>query len=300
MTVRGYLQPDDSEEQGMILVNVLLFVAIASAMLLLLINREEIALDRALRIREGARAAAAVRGGELSAIVALRRDAMASPDADYPGEPWATLAERGAAIEGGTFDLAIADAEGRFNVNAVRVGDAPSTILFMTLAREAGLTDEQAIQAIAYVRGFGPVTDLRPLRLAGLDPKVADRLERLVTALPGFTTVNLNAADQEMLAILFQDPVVAERLVAIRQRNGRLTDRDLENQKVTKPGGTSFGSHTFWVRTRATIGGTTQQAATLIQRRAGADGKLETVPVARWWNAAVPPGAPVLLPPTPR
>jgi type II secretory pathway component PulK len=81
-----------------------------------------------------------VRGGELSALVALRRDAEQSPEVDHVGEPWAKLSESGAPIEGGTFDLAIADAEGRFNINSVRTGEVASTILFQTIGNEVGLT----------------------------------------------------------------------------------------------------------------------------------------------------------------
>jgi general secretion pathway protein K len=278
----------------MILVNVLMFVAIAAGLVLLMINREELALDRGLRTREAARALAIVRGGELSAVVALRRDSEQSPEVDHVGEPWAKLSENGAPIEGGTFDLAIADAEGRFNINSVRTGEVASTILFQTIGNEVGLTPEQIVAAVEYVRLRGPVTDLRPLRLAGVEPKVADRLERLVTALPGTTTLNLNAADQEMLALLFRDPVVAQRLVAVRDRQGYLSVKDLVDQNLTLPWGTSFRSNTFWVRTRATIGGTSQQAATLIQRRRTKEGVTEVVPVERWRNAAVPPGAPPL------
>ncbi|UZK67461.1 general secretion pathway protein GspK [Sphingomonas sp. M1-B02] len=282
------------DEEGMILVNVLMFVAIAAGLVLLMINREELALDRALRTREAARALAVVRGGELSALVALRRDAEVAPDIDHVGEPWARLSEAGARIEGGSFDLAIADAEGRFNINALRSGEVASVILFQTIATEAGLRPEQMIAAVEYVRLYGPVTDLRPLRMAGVDPKAAAMLERLVTALPGTTSLNLNAADQEMLRILFRDPQVAERLAAVRARQGYLTLKDLTDQNVTMPWGASFRSNNFWVRTRATIGGTSQQAATLIQRRRTADGLVEVVPVERWRNAAVPPGAPAL------
>jgi general secretion pathway protein K len=282
------------DEEGMILVNVLMFVAIAAGLVLLMINREELALDRGLRTREAARALAIVRGGELSALVALRRDAEQSPEVDHVGEPWAKLSESGAPIEGGSFDLAIADAEGRFNINSVRTGEVASTILFQTIGNQVGLTPEQMVAAVEYVRLRGPVTDLRPLRLAGIEPKVADRLERLVTALPGTTTLNLNAADEEMLALLFRDPVVAQRLVAVRARQGYLSAKDLTDQNITLPWGTSFRSNTFWVRTRATIGGTSQQAATLIQRRRTPEGVTEVVPVERWRNAAVPPGAPPL------
>ena len=110
----------------------------------------------------------------------------------------------------------------------------------------------------------------------------------------GTTALNLNAADQEMLQILFRDPIVAARLAEIRGRQGFLTLKDLSDQNVTMPFGTSFGSNTFWVRTRATIGGTSQQGATLIQRRRTPDGAIEVVPVERWRGAAVPPGAPPL------
>jgi general secretion pathway protein K len=282
------------EEAGLILVNVLMFVAIASGLVLLMINREELALDRALRTREAARALAVVRGGELSAVVALRRDAVTSPDEDSMAEPWAKLSERAAPIEGGSFDLAIADAEGRFNINALRSGEAASIVLFQTIGHEVGLTPEQIVQAITFVRLRGPVTDLRPMRLAGFDPKAVDRMERLVTALPGTTAINLNAADVEMLRLLFRDPLVAQRLDEVRARNGRLTLKDLTDQNVTMPWGTSFKSDTFWVRTRATIGGTSQQIAALIQRRKLPDGTPVVAAVERWRGAALPPGVPVL------
>jgi general secretion pathway protein K len=93
--------------------------------------------------------------------------------------------------------------------------------------------------------------------------------------------------------VLFRDPVVADRLARTRERRGSLTQKDLADADVTMPGGTAFRSNTFWVRTRATIGDTVQQGATLIQRRPESEGgATETVPVERWWNAAVPPDAP--------
>ncbi|WP_245646834.1 general secretion pathway protein GspK [Sphingomonas soli] len=281
-------------EEGMILVNVLMFVAIAAGLVLLMINREELALDRGLRTREAARALAVVRGGELSALVALRRDAEIAPEADHAAEPWGKLSERNAPIEGGSFSLAIADAEGRFNINALRQGEASAVVMFQNIGTEAGLSPEQILAAAEYVRREGPITDLRPLRLAGIDPEIVSRLERLVTALPGTTTINLNAADQQMLAILLHNPLAAARLAEVRAQRGYLTIKDLSDQQLTMPWGASFRSNSFWVRTRATIGGTSQQGATLIQRRSGADGKVEVVPVERWRGAAVPPGAPDL------
>ncbi|HTG38436.1 Type II secretory pathway component PulK-like protein [Sphingomonas sp.] len=279
-------------EEGLILINVLLFVAIASGLVLLMVNREELALDGALRQREAARAAAIVRGGELSALTALRRDADEAPETDHVAEDWAGIADRDIAIDGGTFDLTVADAEGRFNINNVRTGEASAVILFEMIARDAGLDNEQILQAIGYVRGAGPVTDLRPIRLAGLAPAVADRLATMVTALPGPTPINLNAAGRELLTLMLRDPVAVERLLAIRERQGFLTPEDLAAENLSMPPGTRFRSDHFWVRTRATIGGTAQQGAALIERRELEDGSRETIVVERWRNAGIPPDVP--------
>jgi len=287
----------DPREEGMILVNVLMFVAIASGIVLLLINREEIALDRAIRSREAARALAIVRGGETSAVVALRRDARDAPDADYATEPWGAIADSDVAIEGGRFDLAINDAEGRFNVNAVRGDDLAAQLLFARIGRAAGFDDAQIATAVGLIREYGPIADLRPLRYTGVPPELADRLERLATALPGKTTINLNAAPVELMAVLFDNQTVADRLATTRQRQGFLSLKDLADEGVAMPAGTSFRSNTFWVRTRATIGSTAQQGATLIERRQSKEGPV-VVPVARWRNAAVPPDAPPFAPPT--
>lgn len=280
------------DDRGMILVNVLMFVAIAAGLVMLMIEREELALDRALRVREAARAMAVVRGGEVSALVALRRDARVAPDVDSVAEPWATLAENGVKIDGGIFDLAISDAEGKFNVNALRSGNSAAVIIFEQIAAAAGVDRETTLRAVEQVRLRGPFTDLRPLRFAGIDPQAVQRLEALVTALPGDTAINLNAASPEVLALLFRDPAIADRLVRLRAQKGFLTMEDLSAQNVSMPLGSTFRSNTFWVRSRVTIGDTTQQAATLIQRSIAADGTLRVVPVERWLGASVPPDAP--------
>lgn len=285
------------DDRGMILVNVLMFVAIAAGLVLLMIEREEMSLDRSLRVREAARASAIVRGGEISAIAALRRDALLAPEVDHAGEAWATLAESGARIDGGSFDLAIADAEGRFNVNALRSGQAAATIVFEQIAESAGIDRDTMLRLVEAVRARGPFTDLRPLRFAGLDPQAMRRVEALVTALPGDTAINLNAATPEVLALLFRDPAVAQRLVATRTRKGYLTLDDLAASNVSMPPGTSFRSNTFWVRTRATIGDTAVQGVTLIQRRIDDQGVRHTAPVERWVGAAVPPDAPTFAAP---
>lgn len=285
-------------EQGMILVNVLMFVAIASGLVLLMINREELALDRALRVSEAARAMAVVRGGEGSAISALQRDLVAAPDVDHRGEPWAAIAESGVSIDGGTFDLAVSDAEGRFNLNNLMSGDVIETIRFQDIGKAVGLTEDQIVQAIALVRTYGPITDVRPLRQADIDPATLTRLEAMVTALPGRTTINANAVSPELLGVLLNNPDIAARMIAMRERDGELSVEDVTIAGASLPSGVGLNSSTFWVRTRVRIGDSVQQGATLLKRRR--DGP-EQVPivraVARWRGASLPPGVPEFPPP---
>jgi general secretion pathway protein K len=280
-------------ERGMILVNVLLFVAVASGVVMLMISREDVALQRATMMREAARAQAIARGGEASVITALRRDALLAPDNDNASEPWAQLAERGAPIGGGSFDLVVADAQGRFNVNALRDGNAGATLMLDHITRALQLPPELAMQATELVRLYGPVWDLRPLRLAGLDAATLARLTPLLTALPKNTPVNLNSADEAMLSLLVDDPVAVRALVDLRRRQGYLTSSDFLALKVTVPPGAGFTSSYFWVRTRVRIGDTSQQLTSLLFREHGG-GEVTVRVVARWLGAAAPEQAPPL------
>lgn len=285
---------DAPDEQGMILVNVLLFVAIASGILLLMISAEDNGLERSLRMRDGARAQAIARGGEMSAIVALRRDALVAPDNDNRGEPWAALSETAAPIDGGTFDLAIADAQSAFNINALITGDAAPVEMLGRIAASAGIPEKDVPRAVALVRSMGPVSDLRPLGMSGLSAEQIAGLSGLITALPYLGKINLNAASERMLALLIGDPIKARRLVALRERQGYITAADLASLDIAVPPGTGFTSDMFWVRTRVRIGSASQQITSLIARRAGPMGEKSVDVVGRWIGGSAPSQAPKL------
>lgn len=285
----------ETDDEGMILVNVLLFVAIASGILLLMITSEDGALERGLRMREAARAQAIARGGETSAIVALRRDAVVAPDTDNRAEPWAALSEKGAPIDGGSFDLAIADAQDRFNINALMQPDPVAAGILGKIAAAVGMSPEQAARAAGAIRAAGPLSDLRPLAMLGLPRAQLTRLAGLVTALPYDSKINLNAASKDMIGVLTGDPMAARRIVATRERQGYVTAADLASMNVTMPQGTGLTSNLFWVRSRVRIGDTSQQITSLIARRddPGADGKVAVV-VGRWIGSTAPLQAPAL------
>ncbi|ATE63541.1 general secretion pathway protein GspK [Rhizorhabdus dicambivorans] len=283
------------DDEGMILVNVLLFVAIASGVLLLMITSEDSALERASRMREAARAMAIARGGEVSAVVALRRDAVVAPDSDSRAEPWGALSESGAPIEGGSFDLAIADAQDRFNINALMQPDPVAAGILGRIAGAVGMSEEQAAKATAAIRAAGPVSDLRPLGALGLPPGQLARLSGLVTALPYDSRINLNAASEDMLAVLTGDAMAARRIVATRERQGFVTAADLATLNVSMPQGAGLTSNLFWVRSRVRIGDTSQQLTSLIARKDTPDGGgKQAVVVGRWVGASAPVQAPRL------
>ena len=281
-------------ERGLILVNVLLFVAIASGILLLMIAAEDSALERGIKMRDATRAQAIARGGELSAVTALRRDALAAPESDNRTEAWAALAEKAAPIDGGSFDLAIADAQSRFNVNALMTGNAAAVEMLGHIAAAAGIPEQEVPRATVLVRTMGPISDLRPLRLAGLDQAQLATLSELITALPYPGAINLNAASAPMLALLIGDPLKARRLVSLRDRKGYLSASDLAAVDIPLPPGTGFTSDQFWVRTRVRIGGVSQQLTSLLVRKRDPSGRPSVVVVGRWTGPAPPDQAPPL------
>lgn len=280
-------------EEGVILVNVLLFVALAAAVVMLMITAADGSIHRSQRMADAARARAAAIGGELSAITALRRDMVDGAASDDATEPWAALRQQEVAIRGGTFSLAIADAEDRPNLNLLITDNAAAFTLADRVAAQAGVPHELVVQATQFLRSAGPITSLLPLGAVGLKPADAARLAGLVTALPGNTQINLNSAREAVLALMLGDPIKARGLAELRKRKGRLEQADLAALQISVPPLGRFTSDTFWVVTRVSIGGTSQRLTSLLVRKK--EGETPQVIVAeRWWGEAAPPQAPAI------
>ena len=281
------LMPVPPSERGMILINVLLFVALASAVVVMMLSAEDASLHRTARLIESGRARAAALGGEASAITALRRDLVGGRDSDNRSEPWAALTASDVAIRGGRFDLAIADAEDRFNINLLANDDAGSQQLAARLAGALSLPPVLIEQVRAYLKATGPVADVGLIAVPGLPPETQLRLRGLVTALPGSNSINANAVGADLLGILLEDPGKARLLIEQRDRRGFLLREDFAAQGVSPPPVLAFTSQTYWVRTRVTIGDTTQTLTSLLRRSDG-----EVRPIGRWWGASAPGPAP--------
>jgi general secretion pathway protein K len=282
-----------SRDGGIVLINVLVLLALAASVVAMMMSLGDLSIARSQRLSEAGQALALVRAGEQSAIVALRRDMVEAPEVDHRAEAWETVGQRGVGIAGGTFELEIADAQGRFNLNALVGGglQAVQTLEAITAALELG--PETAARIAAAINVDGPLRELGDVtRRAGIPAREVEAMRWLVTALPRNGDVNVNAAPPELLAILLQNPVQARVLAATRQRAGFLTPRDVEAAGVILPPGVGFASDFFLVRTTVRIGGTRQSMESLLQRR-DADGAEEVAVVARRnATAAVPPPPP--------
>ncbi len=265
----------------MILLNIVSLVALASAILMLMLSTGSTGVDRSVRFREASQAAVLARSGEMSATTALRRDAEEAPESDHAAEPWAKVIEREAAIEGGTFTLSISDAQARFNVNNLGQDALLSAAAAAPLLSALRIDPAVAMRIGAAIREGGPLLRLSQLRELGIEDEMAQRLAPLITFLPQPTSINLNSASEDLLALLFGNPAAAQMIVAQRRRAGFVTPADLASFGLSVPPGAGFTSNHYWVRTTVTIGETPQTLTSLLYRTVR-DGRPEVVTLGRW------------------
>lgn len=272
-------------ERGVILINVLILLALSTTIVYMMLSLGELSVARSQRFSEASQALVLIRGGEQSAITALRRDMLEAPDIDHPGEPWSQAIETGIEIKGGTFALEIIDARGLWNVNALA---DPATGLqgvqtLQAIVAALELPPQTASHIASSLAFEGPLRQLRDLTSrAGVDPGDVAVLSQLVAARPGRGgEVNINAAPVELLSILLQNPVEARFLVATRERKGFLTSEDITAARLILPPGLGYRSDLFAVRITVQIGDTVQSMQSLLERRKNAEGMPEVAVVAR-------------------
>jgi general secretion pathway protein K len=273
---------------------VLVLLALAASVVTMMLSLADLSIARSQRFSEAGQALALIRAGEQSAIVALRRDMLEAPELDHRGEAWASVGQRGIEIAGGAFELEIADAQGRFNLNTLVGGGLLTVQTLQAIAAELELAPDTAGRIAATINMDGPLRELGDLsRRAGIPAGEVEAMRGLVTVLPGNGDINVNAAPPELLAILLQNPVQARVLAATRARAGFLTPQDVEAAGVILPPGVGFASDFFQVRTAVRIGETRQVMESLLRRGHGADDS-EEVAVVRRRNAtaAVSPPPP--------
>ncbi|MGB3794830.1 MAG: Type II secretory pathway component PulK-like protein, partial [Alteraurantiacibacter sp.] len=197
----------------MILINVLVVVMLATAVLALTIAGDDENVERSVRLRSAAEAQAIALGGELSAVTALRRDLARGNRVDTLNEEWALIGDVEAPIDNGTFTFAVFDAQARFNLANLSRGDLVSRSLMAKIALAAGLDSEQVAGLIdAMARGAVP-DDFSDLLELGLTPQQIASLTIYCTFLPEPTQINLATAPEELLAVVLDSPARARSIV---------------------------------------------------------------------------------------
>ena len=248
---------------------------------------------------EHVQARAVLQAGADWARAVLADDRRVS-NVDHLGEPWA-LRLPPMPVENGELVGGIEDQQGLFNANNL-VSNGKVNIVqlahFRRLLAILGLPDALAYTLADWIDDDGqpqpqggaedayylaldppyltanrPLIDVAELALvSGFDVNVRTRLRLYVTALPGFTAVNVNTAPPEVLAAVVEglDLGVAQALVAQRDR-AYYRDRDDFSKRL--PRGTaaaaediSVSSDYFMATLRVTIGGAQASGKVLLAR----------------------------------
>ena len=256
-------------QDGVVLINVLVMLALASSVLYAMISLSDLSIARSQRFSEAGQAQALIAAGEASLIAALTRDMAQDPLSDNLSEPWAQIAQEPIAIAQGSFALAIQDAQSRINLNSNAIRGALGAQVLDRAGQALTLPPDVAARIVARLAQQQPLDRLEDLIIqAGLTAQEVAQLSEFLTVLPRSTDVNLNTASPGVIAALAETPDQAASLVAIRDRNGLLTAEDVADaQQVLLPG-TGFTSSWFRVTVTVQVGRTVQQSIALIQRAA--------------------------------
>jgi general secretion pathway protein K len=220
-------------------------------------------------------------------------------DVDHLGEPWA-LALPPIPMEDGEIRGAIADAQGRLNINALGLaGDsAPERIRLARLfaragapgsaadvvsdwidedgiAREGGAEDAFYLtQPAPHLAANAPLVRVAELTAAkGMTPRAVAAILPFVSALPQGTPVNVNTAPAEVLAAIVDDltPERTEALVADRSRKPFTTVAEFRARlpsgaRLATDAGLAVASSYFLITIDARQGTTHARARALVHR----------------------------------
>jgi general secretion pathway protein K len=195
---------------------------------------------------------------------------------DHLGEPWA-LRVPPVPVDNGELSGRIEDQQGAFNVNNLyRNGTiSPSHVAqFRRLLEILGLPDSLADAVLALNR---PLIDIAELALVpGFDAAVRARLRPFVTALPRYSSVNVNTATPEVLAALVRDLELEDARALAEERNRAYFRNLSEFLMKLPPGATVDGndittaSQYFIATVRVTIGEAQARGTALLARESNA------------------------------
>ncbi|MBC7476484.1 MAG: general secretion pathway protein GspK [Pseudorhodobacter sp.] len=252
---------------------VLVILALCSAVVVAMVTVSEGSIARSRSYDEAAAAGSLVSAGEVTALIALRRDMVASPGLDHGREAWAQVNQADVAIADGRFSLTLRDAQGLFNLTNLATEGILAQNRLADILSALGLKADLATQ----------IVDARPARLTDLQLSPDDLaiLRTMVTVLPQASTVNVNTASAPLLSVLLKNPVQAKLLEVRRAKQGFLTPEDVSGLGIVLPAGLGFSSVYFDLTVTAQVGDTVVMETALVARRLDNAGKPRVSVVAR-------------------
>jgi general secretion pathway protein K len=218
-----------TRQHGLALITAVLVVAIVATVAAFLASSQQVWLRQAQNLVDRGQADALRQGALDWVAVLLDRDAHDNKT-DHLGELWAKNFPPLPA-EDATIAIAIADAQGRFNINSLLRNGAPSAAdigVFQRLLKALDL-DPALVESLRdwmdadsdispggaedidylalkqpYRAANQPLTTLDELRLVkGFSPAAIEKLRPYVSVLPEPTAINVNTAPDRVLAALF-------------------------------------------------------------------------------------------------
>ena len=288
-----------TREQGVAIVLAISVVALAALVAAAIMVSQSTWARQLELTAEHVQARAVLQAGADWARALLADDRRVS-SVDHLGEPWA-LRLPPMPVENGELVGQIEDQQGAFNVNNL-VSDGKVNLAqfahFLRLLATLGLPDGLAYTLVDWIDDDGqpqpqggaedayylaldppylsanrPLIDVAELALvSGFDVNVRARLHPYVTALPGFTAVNVNTAPPEVLAAVIEglDLGSAQALAAQRDR-AYYRDRDDFSKRLPQGAAAAAAdigvSSDYFVATlRVTIGGAQARGKALLAR----------------------------------
>ena len=255
------------QDSGVILVNVLVALALGSALVVLMLTSQDNLLDRSRRAAAMLQAQALAMGGETSVVVALRADMQTAPDVDHYAEPWALIQQTEVQIGNGRFAVSIRDAQAGIDLNGLVVGGIAQQQVLARLVAALKLPPETTQRIVTAVTRNGALQTLA--EIPELDAVTRATLAPFVSFLPAGGAVNLSTASAVVIGAVLRNRAAANRLVALRDKTGFVTPADLRDLGLLGTSGAGFKSAVFDVTVTAQVDDVTVILTSRIQRVQG-------------------------------
>ncbi|HDZ83130.1 MAG TPA: hypothetical protein ENH56_18110 [Roseobacter sp.] len=228
---------------GVVLINVLVILSIASIVVFLMLTSQDVSLRRAQSMAAATAADALARGAEASAVTALRRDMINAPDTDNYAEPWAQVAQQEAGLSTGRFSVTIRDAQAKLNLTRLAGGAQVEVEALLRVLAELEISRADGARIATEIAGRPGLKNLSDLR--SISPETVNALSPYVDFLPATATINLNTAAPLLLRAVLNNGSAALRLESMRKSAGLLTPQDLDRVGAVQPALAGFTSQNF-------------------------------------------------------